>query len=52
VEGDDWIGIWKSHFRPLHIGPNVVVVPEWINYSPKEGEKIIRLDSNMAFGTG
>lgn len=52
VEGDDWIGIWKSHFRPLHIGPGVVVVPEWINYSPEEGEKIIRLDSNMAFGTG
>ncbi len=52
VEGDDWIEIWRKHFRPLHIGASVVVVPEWIDYAAKPDEKIVRLDSNMAFGTG
>ncbi len=51
VEGDDWIEIWKKHFRPIHLG-SVVVCPEWIEYSPKEGERVVKLDSNMAFGTG
>ena len=52
IDGDDWIDVWKKHFRPLHIGARVVVVPEWIEYHPKEGEAIVLLDSNMAFGTG
>ena len=52
IEGDDWIDVWKKHFRPLHIGRSVVVVPEWIPYSREDGEVIVTLDSNMAFGTG
>ncbi len=51
IDGDDWIEIWKKHFRPIHIG-KIVVVPEWIEYRAEEGEKVILLDSNMAFGTG
>ena len=52
VEGDDWIEIWKSHFRPLHIGEWIVVCPEWIKYDRKPNEEVVKLDSNMAFGTG
>ncbi|MBD5632166.1 MAG: 50S ribosomal protein L11 methyltransferase, partial [Clostridia bacterium] len=52
VEGDDWIEIWKTHFRPLHIGEKIVVCPEWIAYDKKPEEQVIKLDSNMAFGTG
>ncbi len=52
VEGDEWMDIWKKHFRPLHIGERVVVCPEWIPYEAKENEAVILLDSNMAFGTG
>ena len=51
VEGDDWIEIWRKHFRPIHIG-RIVVVPEWIEYSPQPGEQVVLLDNNMAFGTG
>ncbi len=51
VEGDDWIEIWRKHFRPIHIG-NIVVVPEWIAYEKAEGEQVVKLDNNMAFGTG
>ena len=51
VEGDDWIEIWRKHFRPIHIG-RIVVVPEWIQYKRQEGEEVVLLDNNMAFGTG
>ncbi len=51
IDGDDWIDIWKKHFRPIHLG-RIVVVPEWIEYRAEPGEKIVLLDSNMAFGTG
>ena len=51
VEGDDWIEIWRKHFRPIHIG-SIVVVPEWIGYEKTEGESVVKLDNNMAFGTG
>lgn len=51
VDGDDWIDVWKKHFRPIHLG-KIVVVPEWIEYEPEQGEKTVLLDSNMAFGTG
>lgn len=51
VDGDDWIDVWKKHFRPIHLG-KIVVVPEWIEYTPTAEEKVVLLDSNMAFGTG
>ncbi len=51
VDGDDWIDVWKKHFRPISLGA-IVVVPEWIDYTPVEGEHVVLLDSNMAFGTG
>ena len=51
VDGDDWVEVWKKHFRPIHLG-RVVVVPEWIDYTPQDGETVLLLDSNMAFGTG
>ncbi|MBQ7949047.1 MAG: 50S ribosomal protein L11 methyltransferase [Clostridia bacterium] len=51
VDGDDWIDVWKKHFRPIHLG-GIVVVPEWIDYAPAPHEQVVLLDSNMAFGTG
>lgn len=51
IEGDDWIDVWKKHFRPIRLN-KIVVVPEWIEYRKQEGEEIVFLDSNMAFGTG
>ncbi|MCH5146561.1 MAG: 50S ribosomal protein L11 methyltransferase [Clostridiales bacterium] len=51
VEGDDWIEIWRKHFRPIHLG-SIVVCPEWIEYTKEPHEEVVKLDSNMAFGTG
>ncbi len=51
IDGDDWIDVWKKHFRPIHLG-KIVVVPEWIGYAAAPEEEVVLLDSNMAFGTG
>ena len=51
VDGDDWIEIWKKHFRPIKYG-KIVICPKWIKYDAQPEEEIIFIDSNMAFGTG
>ena len=51
IEGDEWIEIWRTHFRPRPLG-RVVVVPEWIAYEKAADEEVVKLDNNMAFGTG
>ena len=51
VDGDDWIEIWRKHYRPIERG-NVLICPAWIERKPKEGQVEIIIDSNMAFGTG
>ncbi len=51
VDGDDWIEIWRKHYRPMDMG-KVVICPEWIEYTPKQGQTVVLIDSNQAFGTG
>ena len=51
VDGDDWIEIWRKHYRPMDKG-RVVVCPKWIDYDNKENKVVVKIDSNMAFGTG
>lgn len=51
VDGDEWIEKWKEHFRPIKIG-KIVICPEWIQYQATMNERVVKLDSNMAFGTG
>jgi ribosomal protein L11 methyltransferase len=52
LEPEDWAESWKAYFPPQHIGQHTVIVPTWIEYRPKPGEVILRLDPGMAFGTG
>ena len=51
ADEENWAHEWKKHFKPLKIG-KVVVVPEWEDYSPDEGEVILKIDPGSAFGTG
>ncbi len=52
LRGDDWANRWKSHFKPLKIGSGFIVCPTWETAVPADGEKVIRMDPGMAFGTG
>ncbi len=51
IDGELWREQWKEHFKPIHIG-KIVILPEWIKYEKAPEELIVKLDSNMAFGTG
>lgn len=51
IDDEDWVNEWKKYFKPI-VTDSVTVVPTWIAYSPREGEKLLRLDPGMAFGTG
>lgn len=48
----DWANEWKQYFHTTHVGKNLVIKPSWEDYEPKDGEKIIKIDPGMAFGTG
>lgn len=49
---EDWAENWKKYFEPARISHDLTIVPSWTDYRPSQGEKIIRLDPGMAFGTG
>ena len=51
IDDEDWANEWKKYFKPI-VTDSVTVVPTWIAYSSSEGEKLLRLDPGMAFGTG
>jgi len=52
LEPEDWADSWKAYFPVRHVGRSLVIVPTWQTYAPQPGERIIRLDPGMAFGTG
>lgn len=49
---EDWAENWKKYYEPTRISHDLTIVPSWTDYEAKTGEKIIRLDPGMAFGTG
>ena len=52
LKAEDWENGWKKYYSTFNITENIVVVPAWEDYDKKDGEKVIILDSGMAFGTG
>lgn len=51
VDEADYENEWKKYYNPI-ITPQITIVPTWIKYEPSTGERIMRLDPGMAFGTG
>lgn len=52
VDEDDWAHAWKQYYKPVRISEHITVSPTWEEYQGAAGEKVIRLDPGMAFGTG
>ena len=48
----DWVDNWKKYFEPARITHDLTIVPSWTEYEATAGEKLIKLDPGMAFGTG
>ncbi|HEX2092836.1 MAG TPA: 50S ribosomal protein L11 methyltransferase [Longimicrobiaceae bacterium] len=51
-ENEDWARKWKEGLRPRRITDRVVVKPTWTEWEAAEGEVVIDIDPQMAFGTG
>ncbi|CIO42815.1 ribosomal protein methyltransferase [Streptococcus pneumoniae] len=49
---EDWADNWKKYYEPARITHDLTIVPSWTDYEVTAGEKIIKLDPGMAFGTG
>lgn len=47
----DWLAEWRKDYKPFLLCGRVWVVPSWCE-RPPEAEQIIRIDPEMAFGTG
>ncbi|GGE24328.1 50S ribosomal protein L11 methyltransferase [Streptococcus himalayensis] len=52
LEEEDWADNWKKYYEPARITHDLTIVPSWTEYEATAGEKVIRLDPGMAFGTG
>ncbi len=50
VEDTDWLAEWKRHWRPTVVG-QFVIAPPWSDVDDSD-KIIIRIEPNMAFGTG
>ena len=51
IEETNWNAAWKTHYKPIPIGKNLIIVPPWLE-SPDADRIPIRIDPGMAFGTG
>jgi ribosomal protein L11 methyltransferase len=52
VPPEDWSESWKRHFKPIDIGPSLLVKPTWSRRAPKRGQQVVLLDPGLSFGTG
>jgi ribosomal protein L11 methyltransferase len=51
VENQDWLAEWKKHWRPTRVG-RFLIAPSWEKVEEDAGTILIRIEPNMAFGTG
>jgi ribosomal protein L11 methyltransferase len=48
----DWIAGWKRGLEPRRVTDRLVVKPTWCEWQAAEGQVVIDIDPQMAFGTG
>lgn len=52
VQDEDWENNWKEFYKPLEVGKELLIVPEWEDTPEQNGRRILRLDPGLIFGTG
>lgn len=46
-----WAEVWKRGLAPRRIGERLLVAPTWCDADARPGDRVIRLDPGVAFGT-
>jgi ribosomal protein L11 methyltransferase len=52
VPEQDWLAVWRSGLEPRRVGPRLIVSPTWSTVDAGADDIVIRIDPQMAFGTG
>jgi ribosomal protein L11 methyltransferase len=52
VPEQDWLATWRSGLGPRRVGDRIIVSPTWSDVAPGPDDLVIRIDPQMAFGTG
>jgi ribosomal protein L11 methyltransferase len=52
VPEQDWLALWRSGLGPRRVGERLVIAPTWSEVRTEPHELLIRIDPQMAFGTG
>ncbi|MBF0189875.1 MAG: 50S ribosomal protein L11 methyltransferase [Magnetococcales bacterium] len=48
----DWAEAWKESYTPLPVGKGLLIVPSWLDEPIDSGRRVLRMDPEMAFGSG
>ena len=51
IDDNDWIDLWKKHFKPITI-KGITIVPEWLAGTTPSSNLSVILNPGMSFGTG
>ena len=43
---------WKTQYPPIPMTEHLTIIPDWVEYSPRDDEGVIRIEPGIAFGTG
>lgn len=52
IANENWQLNWMEHYEVQDVSRFIKIVPKWLDYQATEGERVIRLDPGLAFGTG
>lgn len=53
LEEEDWAENWKQYFKPIPVGNNLLIQPEWEPLPAGADKKtVFRIEPGMVFGTG
>lgn len=52
VPDQDWLTRWRDGLAPRRVGARLIVAPSWTEPDASAGDLVIRIDPQMAFGTG
>ncbi len=52
IESLDWVNEWKKYVKPVRFGSSLIVCPRDEVIEDKPGQHVVRIDPQLAFGTG
>lgn len=53
MDEEDWANNWKQYFKPLSVGQNILILPEWETQpAGTEDRTVFVINPGMSFGTG